>query len=108
MNGPHSGDGTFYSTGLDACGDTDHDTDFIAAIGHQAFDNFPGAGANPNNNPICGRKVTAQYQGKSVTVVIKDRCAGCDEFSLDFSPTAFQQLAPLGVGRISGMTWNWD
>lgn len=32
----------------------------IAAISAQAFDNFPGATSNPNDNPICFRPVTAQ------------------------------------------------
>ena len=31
----------------------------IAAISEQAFDGYPGATGNPNNNPICGKKVKA-------------------------------------------------
>ena len=37
----YSGDGTFYATGLGACGETNNDGDFIAAIGHGGFDSFP-------------------------------------------------------------------
>ncbi|THH30081.1 hypothetical protein EUX98_g4101 [Antrodiella citrinella] len=105
-----SGDGTFYETGLGACGITNVDTDFIAAIGFAAFDSYPGyTGGNPNNNPICGKKVTAHYQGKQVTVAITDRCAGCEiATSLDFSPSAFDQLADPAVGRIHGVTWSYD
>lgn len=47
-------------------------------------------------------------QGKSVTVTITDRCTGCAEFDLDFSPSAFSQLADQSVGRIHGMTWHFD
>ena len=47
--------------------------------------------------------------GNSVTVKITDRCAGCQgQGDLDFSPAAFQQLAPLSVGRIHGMTWSFN
>ena len=46
--------------------------------------------------------------GKSVQVTITDRCEGCDMFSLDFSPSAFTQLADESVGRLSGMTWKFN
>ncbi|KIK65889.1 hypothetical protein GYMLUDRAFT_951322 [Collybiopsis luxurians FD-317 M1] len=104
-----TGDGTFYSTGLGACGITNTDADFIAAVGHETFDTFPGATANPNTNPICNKKITANFQGKSVTVAITDRCAGCaGAADLDFSPAAFNQLADPSVGRIHGVTWDFD
>jgi len=105
----HTGDGTFYATGLGACGITNNDSDMIAAIAHANFDSFPGyAGGNPNNNPICGKQVTAHYQGKSVTVTITDRCGGCEEDALDFSPAAFDQLADPSIGRLHGVTWSYD
>ncbi|KAF5385542.1 hypothetical protein D9757_006729 [Collybiopsis confluens] len=107
-----TGDATFYATGLGACGITNVDTDYIAAVGSDFFDQYAihmgDSSGNPNNNPICGKKVTASYEGKSVTVAITDRCAGCEiPYSLDFSPTAFSQLADQSVGRLSGMTWVW-
>lgn len=46
-------------------------------------------------------------QGKSVTVAITDRCTGCALTDLDFSPSAFDQLASEDLGRLSGMTWVW-
>ncbi|KIK65842.1 hypothetical protein GYMLUDRAFT_257803 [Collybiopsis luxurians FD-317 M1] len=105
----HTGDGTFYGTGLGACGITNTDSDLIAAMAHGTFDTYPGATpANPNNNPICNKKVTAHYQGKSVTVTITDRCAGCaGAADLDFSPAAFNKLADPSVGRIHGVTWDY-
>ncbi|KAH7931045.1 hypothetical protein BV22DRAFT_999245 [Leucogyrophana mollusca] len=107
--GTQTGQGTYYATGLGACGITNTDTDYIAAVSHLLFDVFPGYnGVNPNENPVCNRKVTATYQGKSVTVAITDRCTGCALTDLDFSPSAFSQLASESVGRISGMTWLWD
>jgi len=109
LNEVFTGDATFFEPGLGACGQTDGPNDLIAAASHALFDSFPGATANPNNNPICGRSVTATANGRSVTVRIVDRCAGCSgEGDLDFSPGAFGQLADLSVGRIHGMTWKFD
>lgn len=104
-----TGEGTYYNTGLGACGITDSDaTSYIAAMSIEIFDNYPGyTGTNPNNNPLCNQKVTATYQGKSVTVSITDRCTGCSTTDLDFSPLAFQELADLSVGRLTGVTWEW-
>lgn len=104
----HSGDGTFYATGLGACGITNSDTDMIAAIAHDNFDTFPGYnGVNPNNNPICGKQVVASYGGKSVTVTITDRCGGCNTDALDFSPSAFSVLADQSIGRIHNVQWHF-
>ncbi|KAI0778552.1 RlpA-like double-psi beta-barrel-protein domain-containing protein-containing protein [Trametes elegans] len=108
MTGTQTGQGTFYATGLGSCGITNSDTDYIAAVSHLLYDSFPGyTGGNPNNNPVCGRKIKATYQGKSVTITVTDRCEACDTTDLDFSPAAFDQLADESVGRISGVTWDW-
>ncbi|KAJ3843645.1 RlpA-like double-psi beta-barrel-protein domain-containing protein-containing protein [Lentinula raphanica] len=105
-----SGDGTFYDPGLGACGITNVATDMIAAIGEDFFDQYAihmgVTSGNPNENPICNKKVIATYQGKSITVAITDRCGGCtNPYSLDFTETAFSQLADPSVGRITGVTW---
>ncbi|KAF9532001.1 RlpA-like double-psi beta-barrel-protein domain-containing protein-containing protein, partial [Crepidotus variabilis] len=95
--------------GLGACGITNNDGQMFAAIAHEAFDTIPGVTGNPNNNPICGRMVTATYKGNTVTVPITDRCGGCDKKgSLDFSKPAFAQLTGgnFGLGRIE-IEWTW-
>ena len=120
--------GTYYSTGLGACGVTNSDTDYIAAVSATLFDNYPGYdGSNSNENPICNKKVTAKCKlphatpprnlhadphvpadgSKTVTVTITDRCTGCSTWDLDFSPSAFTQLADESVGRISGVKWSF-
>ncbi|KAI6047570.1 RlpA-like double-psi beta-barrel-protein domain-containing protein-containing protein [Pisolithus marmoratus] len=105
--GTQSGQGTFYETGLGACGITNTDTQLIAAVSWELFDSYPGYdGVNPNTNPVCGKQVTASYQGKSTTVTITDRCTGCSITDLDFSPSAFTDLANESLGRI-GITWVW-
>ncbi|KAG2366614.1 barwin-like endoglucanase, partial [Suillus spraguei] len=100
--------GTYYETGLGACGVTNTDSDYIAAVSHLLFDAYPGYdGVNPNSNPVCNQQVTATYQGKSVTVKITDRCTGCALRDLDFSPSAFNSLADESLGRID-IDWSWS
>jgi len=108
LTGTQSGQGTFYETGLGACGITNNDSDYIAAVSQLLFDSFPDYnGVNPNDNPVCNKKVTASYGGKSVTVAITDRCTGCQIGDLDFSPSAFSALADESLGRID-ITWVWS
>jgi len=122
----YSGQGTYFSPGyvilclgdcidllfsLGACGDNNTDEDLICAIGHSLFDSIPNGG-NPNNSPICGRKIQAYYGtsrlltvsdsnlgSNTVTVTVVDRCVACQEYDLDFSPAAFNQLADESLGR---------
>jgi expansin (peptidoglycan-binding protein) len=61
---------------------------------------------NPNENPLCGKTASVNYQGKNVQVSLTDRCAACAYGDLDFSPAAFDQLADPSVGRISGIQWS--
>lgn len=100
-----SGQGTWYETGLGACGITNTDTDYIVAISQLYFDLYTPAG-NPNDNTLCGRQIKATYQGKSVVVTAVDRCEACAYYDLDFSPSAFSQLADQLVGRID-IEWEW-
>ncbi|VDB86531.1 unnamed protein product [Peniophora sp. CBMAI 1063] len=107
LSGTNTGDGTYYATGLGACGWTNSDTDYIVAVSKDLYDNYPGATDDTNSNPVCGQKITASYNGNSVTVEVVDRCEGCSLTSLDFSPSAFTQLADESVGLLEGMTWTW-
>lgn len=64
----YSGDGTWFDIGLGSCGLTNTDADLVAALNAPQMMN----GANPNNNPMCGKqiKITNPANGKSVTVKI--------------------------------------
>ncbi|EIN08732.1 hypothetical protein PUNSTDRAFT_133915 [Punctularia strigosozonata HHB-11173 SS5] len=104
----HTGQATFFTPGLGACGKNSKSSDHMVAVSSQFFKTFPGAGANPNTNPICGKKLTASFKGKSTTVTILDECPSCAEFDLDLSPAAFKDLADESVGRLHGMTWHLD
>jgi hypothetical protein len=108
MTGTQSGQGTYYETGLGACGITNNDNQYIAAASELLFDTYPGYdGVNPNDNPLCGKMVTASYGGNSVQVAITDRCTACAITDLDFSPAAFLILAAESLGRID-ITWDWS
>ncbi|KAG8741448.1 hypothetical protein FRC10_002852 [Ceratobasidium sp. 414] len=85
------------------------DDEWVAAISHDLYDNYPGyAGGNPNNNPACGRTADITYGGKTIRVGIVDRCEGCALWDVDLSPSAFQQFAPLATGRLYGATWHFN
>jgi expansin (peptidoglycan-binding protein) len=108
MVGTQTGQMTYYATGLGACGITNDDQQHIAAVSHLLFDAFPGYNdINPNNNPVCGRKIKISYLGAEVIVTVTDRCAACELTDLDLSPAAFQLLGALGIGRLFGATWVW-
>jgi hypothetical protein len=121
--------GTFYTPGLGACGGTNNENQDVVAIPFGLWDQVPGwDGANPNNNPICGKSIDITYQGKTVTAVVVDECMGCTNNgscgqscqlcifclsvltllnSVDMSPHAFNQLADPSLGRIHGISWKW-
>ncbi|PIL27116.1 hypothetical protein GSI_10258 [Ganoderma sinense ZZ0214-1] len=105
MMSKSGGDATYYTPGLGSCGFNNVDTDYIVAVDHATITSFPGAGANPNLNPMCGRKMRVTYGKKSITVTVADTCPGCAVGSLDLTPTAFQKFAALGVGRLHGIKW---
>ena len=100
-----SGEGTYYSVELGACGKVNSDDEYVIAVSHGLYDDH-NIDNNPNHNPLCGKKIRAYYEGKSVDVTIVDRCASCAYNDLDFSPSAFTQLADKKLGRID-ITWEW-
>ncbi|KAG6845776.1 hypothetical protein H0H87_003830 [Tephrocybe sp. NHM501043] len=127
MVGTQTGQGTFYTTGLGACGITNTDSDAIAAVSHLLFDSFPqwirwlqpqqqshvrpkgpgnlyviflGPGFMTLTSPLTDGDA-------SVTVTLTDRCEACALTDLDFSPSAFSKLAAFSVGRINNMKWVW-
>ncbi|MEV8092735.1 cysteine/serine endopeptidase inhibitor [Kitasatospora sp. NPDC085879] len=64
--------------------------------------------ANPNNDDLCkGVSVQVTYNGKTITVPVKDKCPSCTAEHIDLSKTAFQKLADLNLGVVSGITWKF-
>ncbi|KAL7748819.1 hypothetical protein RI367_005732 [Sorochytrium milnesiophthora] len=98
-----TGDGTFYSPGLGACGITSSDQDPVVAISKDIY----GTSANPNNSPQCRRMVNVcGPRGNCVTAKVVDRCVACKPGDLDMAPDLFAKLAPLSQGRIA-VSWSF-
>jgi hypothetical protein len=74
-----TGDLTYYSPGLGACGVVSTDNDSIVAISHFLFD-AEADGTNPNNNPLCGKMIRAErfdeqvQANRSADLTVVDRC----------------------------------
>lgn len=105
-SGDHTGEATFYDTGMGSCGITSTDSDFIVALNKDMWQAGMIDG-NPNHNTLCGKKLTAHRGGKSVTVTVTDMCPGCASGDLDLSPAAFNALASPSEGRV-GVSWSWN
>ena len=97
------GDGTWYNLGLTACGQSYSNSDYVCAIASSRF-----TSPNPNNDPLCNRKIRIQdpSSGKTVDVKCVDKCEGCQYTDIDMSPAAFKKLRSLDVGRFK-VNWWW-
>nr|POE52114.1 allergen asp f 7 [Quercus suber] len=103
----YSGDLTYYSTGMGACGITSGYSDHIVAISEVIFDEFTPNG-NPNNNPLCGQKVSITgSSGSKYEATIVDRCTGCAAADLDLSQGFFDIVEPSGDGRVHNVDWTF-
>ncbi|KAH8819959.1 RlpA-like double-psi beta-barrel-protein domain-containing protein-containing protein [Xylogone sp. PMI_703] len=106
-----TGELTYYSPGLGACGITSSDKDAICAVSHIIFDK-ESVGSDPNANPLCGLKIritrfnAAVNANRSVDVTVVDRCVGCKATDLDLSISQFTKLADQALGRVVG-SWAW-
>ncbi|GAA4815485.1 cysteine/serine endopeptidase inhibitor [Streptomyces ziwulingensis] len=100
-----SGQMTYYNdSGAGACGtQVDAASEELVAVSHEWW-----TSANPNEDPLCdGVSVKVSYEGKTITVPVKDMCPSCDSGHLDLSQPAFEQLAPLDKGLVKGITWKF-
>ncbi|KAF7329333.1 Barwin-like endoglucanase [Mycena kentingensis (nom. inval.)] len=104
--------GAFTQNKASACGNTPKDTDMVISISETVFDNYPGAGENSVDNPICGVPILMTYNGNSATFTVIDRCAkaqcpGDNDF--DMTSAVFKKLTggSEGEGTIDGVQWWW-
>ncbi|KAJ2551181.1 hypothetical protein EV175_003788 [Coemansia sp. RSA 1933] len=100
-----SGDGTYYTPGLGACGVTNTESDLIAAINAEQYGSSTGSGGS-NSASICGKCVQVKGPNGQVKVKITDKCPSCKSGDLDLSPAAFDQIGSEAAGRIS-ITWSF-
>ncbi|KAJ7926948.1 RlpA-like double-psi beta-barrel-protein domain-containing protein-containing protein, partial [Mycena leptocephala] len=74
--------------GIGACGTVLQNSDFVVALGVDTWDN----GAH------CGETVTVEFNGISISVIVADRCAGCNDLhgpnSIDLAEGAIAALDP--------------
>lgn len=129
----YSGDLTYYTPGLGACGFTNSEADAVVAL---AVDQY-GSDPNPNNAAVCGRQIAincesipptahthrmlhflcihqpthvltgdAPDNGKTAIAEVVDKCWGCASGSIDVSPTVFSQLEDLSAGRVQ-VSWDF-
>ena len=100
----HSGDITYYTIGLGACGEDDTGKDeeiSIVALSHLLM------GTESNGNPMCGKTIQIESNGRTTTAVVKDKCMGCAMWDIDVSEKVFQDLwGGLGKGR-GPATWSF-
>ncbi|EIW81799.1 hypothetical protein CONPUDRAFT_143481 [Coniophora puteana RWD-64-598 SS2] len=75
-----------------ACGIVSQDTDLVTSVATSVFD-----------KSLCNKEINASYNGKNVTVKVTDSCNPCSAADLDFSPSAFENIAPLSDGKIKAM-----
>ncbi|MFF5860050.1 cysteine/serine endopeptidase inhibitor, partial [Streptomyces sp. NPDC012751] len=100
-----SGQMTYYNdSGYGACGTVvDAATEDLVAVSHEWW-----TSEDPNQDRLCkGVKVQVSYNGKTITVPVKDMCPSCNADHLDLSQTAFEKLAPLEKGLVKGITWKF-
>ncbi|CDH56514.1 hypothetical protein RO3G_05068 [Lichtheimia corymbifera JMRC:FSU:9682] len=100
--GSYSGKATWYTVSLGSCGSTNSDSELVAAMNHAQMEN----GANSNNNPNCGRRVSIKGPKGSVTVKVVDTCPSCPYGNIDLSPAAFKRIADLDDG-VAPIKWSW-
>ncbi|WVQ77323.1 hypothetical protein IAR50_007007 [Cryptococcus sp. DSM 104548] len=96
-----TGVGTFYSTGLGACGTTSTDSDYLVALNSAQYGSgYPG--------PQCFKTITISDGSTSVSgITILDECPTCDYGSLDLSPSLFTRFADEDTGTIH-ITWWYE
>ena len=82
---------------LGNCGVYNRPTEHIVALATSMY----------NHGQHCGSHIQAWYQGRSIIATVVDSCTGCAEQDIDLSPSAFLTLAPLGVGRLHGIEWDF-
>ncbi|KAI0445291.1 hypothetical protein F4803DRAFT_165854 [Xylaria telfairii] len=102
----YSGDITYYTLGLGACGYDDSGVDLtkhIVALSHAdwyARGSGTSLGLNEPNHPWCDQTITITAGGKSTTALVHDICPGCVSGAIDVSESVFDALfGGLGAGR---------
>ncbi|KAI3322575.1 hypothetical protein HD806DRAFT_130213 [Xylariaceae sp. AK1471] len=111
----YSGDITYYTVGLGACGYDDSGKDnsanivAIAKPDWERVSTLTNSGPNSPTHPWCDKTITIKApNGKSTTAIVRDNCPGCVSGSIDVSEKVFITLfGSLDAGRTE-MTWSFN
>jgi hypothetical protein len=109
-----SGEITYFTPGMGACGETSGEGDKMVAISMALFDQYTPNG-NPNKNPLCGKSLIIKgADGSEHKATIWDRCVGCAMDDLDMPQEFFNEVTtPSGSstpadGRAYGYEWSMN
>ncbi|KAF5391335.1 hypothetical protein D9757_002049 [Collybiopsis confluens] len=92
---------TFFATGLGSCGTVNVASDFTVALNSAA-----SAQHNQyDSGNYCYKMITMQYNGKTTTAQVTDRCPGCPWGGLDLTEGLFTFFADESAGVLSGSWW---
>ncbi|KAG9121195.1 hypothetical protein FRC07_002956 [Ceratobasidium sp. 392] len=61
-----------------------------------------------SSSNACGKTATVTWRGKSVKARVVDMCPICGHDNIDLSPSTFEQLADKSVGKLYGISWEFD
>ncbi|KAI1700745.1 lytic transglycosylase domain-containing protein [Ditylenchus destructor] len=104
-NQMQSGDFTYYSeyTGYGICGySINTATDSFASV------SWPWWSTSNPYDPLCSTCVYIYYNGRSVTLPIRDRCPRGNRGHLELSGPAYNSLASGQLGaRVLGVQWQF-
>ncbi|KAJ3237595.1 hypothetical protein HDU78_004034, partial [Chytriomyces hyalinus] len=98
------GEWTYTSNGIGACGNVRSDGDLTVSLSRSLFDKSITDG-NPNHAENCGRCIQI-LSPASFQVTVADRCEGCAEDSLTFTPAGFALLDDFNKGHVD-IEWDW-
>lgn len=101
-------DMTYYQIGMGACGYDDAGLDLtkpIVAVDAALWNSVSTAtsyGVDQPAHPFCNQEITINYNGKTTTGIVRDKCAGCTADAVDVSEFLFVDLVgATGAGRVS-------
>ncbi|KAI5793288.1 RlpA-like double-psi beta-barrel-protein domain-containing protein-containing protein [Geopyxis carbonaria] len=91
-----SGQGTYYATGLGACGVINTEGENVAALSVAKF----------GNGEHCGKTISVTGPLGTTTAIVTDKCQGCALDDVDMTLIAFKQVAAQADGRVH-ISWSF-
>ena len=96
----------YMEAGVGACGGRYSDEAPVVALSHAIFQSWPGATANINHSPLCGRRVQIEYDGVIVHARVADSHEGAQS-DLVVTEGLFERFASLDQGILEDAMWSF-